>query len=393
MPQASENNATNALYGQFTLNETFAPIVEANVTVPMVATFPNAASGCTMPTAGWPVVIYQHGITRVRTDLFAYGETFASQCYAAVAIDLPLHGITESNITRNPFYAGDEERTFNIDVLTEDADGNIIAPEPDGKIDSSGSHYINLNHIATTRDNLHQTTSDLLELEKALATASINGNTSVKFDTSNIHLVAHSLGTIAATGYINKTKGLKTITLAMPGQGLAQLLNHSMRYGPIIEAGLAAQGIEKGTSAYEAFMLATQTITDDADPANYTISVGQHQKAPILAFEVVGDGITPPCSVADNSDNVIPNCVATAPLSGTEPYLASIQAQGLNMTDGSAGPKPISGNTVTRLSAGAHASPLYPDDVTRPIHAQIISFIASQGTITQVIDPSVIYQP
>ena len=395
MPQASAENPLPALTGQFDVNSsTFAPAVKAVVNVPLVATLPSSDSNCTMPAAGWPVVIYQHGITRVRTDLFVYGETFASypNCYAAVAIDLPLHGITESNTTRNPLYAGDEERTFNIDVVTEDENGNIIAEEPDGIIDSSGTHYINLSHIATTRDNLHQTTADLLELETALATASIDANPSLKFDTNNVHFLAHSLGTIAAAGYVNKTTGVNTITLAMPGQGLAQLLNNSMRYGPIIEEGLAAKGIIKGTAAYESFMVATQTITDDADPANYTVSIGTTQSAPILAFEVVGDGITPPCSVAANSDNVIPNCVATAPLSGTEPFLRSIGATNIDLIDGSAGFKPLSGNTAVRLTAGAHASPLYPDAVTKPIHAQIISFIASQGTGTYVIDPAIIYQ-
>ncbi len=393
MPQASHENPLPALTGQFDVNSTtFAPTVQATVNVPLVATLPSGDSGCTMPDTGWPVVIYQHGITRVRTDLFVYGETFASQCYASVAIDLPLHGITESNTTRNPFYMGDEERTFNIDLVTEDENGTIIAEEPDGIIDSSGTHYINLSHIATTRDNLHQTTADLLELETALATASIDANPSLKFDTNNVHFLAHSLGTIAASGYVNKTTGLNTITLAMPGQGLAQLLNNSMRYGPIIEAGLAAKGIIKGTAAYESFMVATQTITDDADPANYTVSIGSTQPAPILAFEVIGDGITPPCSVAANSDDVIPNCVATAPLSGTEPFLRSIGATNIDLVDGSAGYKPLSGNTAVRLTAGAHASPLYPDETTVPIHTQIISFIASQGAMTLVIDPAIIYQ-
>ena len=397
MPQATKEDPTNAFIGQFDVNKTtFSPKVQADINLPIVVTIPDSASGCPTPANNaWPVVIYQHGITRVRTDLFAYGETFAARCYAAVAIDLPLHGITESNTTINPFYMGKLERTFNIDAVTEDEHGNIIDTKPDGVIDSSGSHYINLTHIATTRDNLHQTTSDLLELESALSRVMDLNGTNIKFDTSNIHLVAHSLGTIASTGYINQTTALTTITLAMPGQGLAQLLNNSMRYGPIIEAGLAQKGIMRGTAAYESFMIATQTITDDADPANYTISVGKHQAAPILAFEVIGSDVpTVPCSgVAADSDNVIPNCVPTAPLSGTDPYLTSIQASDINMTDGTAGLKPIHGNTMTRLTKGAHASPLYPDEVTLPIHAQIISFISSKGAFTKVVDPSIVYQP
>jgi alpha-beta hydrolase superfamily lysophospholipase len=45
-------------------------------------------------------VIFQHGITRNRTDIFAIASTFAAAGFVTVAIDLPLHGLPSSN----PFY-------------------------------------------------------------------------------------------------------------------------------------------------------------------------------------------------------------------------------------------------------------------------------------------------
>ncbi len=386
MPQSTATDPRNVFGGNFSADLS----VQADVNLSVVASIPNACGA--QPEAGWPVIIYQHGITRVRTDMFAYADTFAAPplCHAVVAMDLPLHGITESNTTLNPFYSAGNERTFDIDVVTEDAENNIIGLVPDGKIDSSGTHYINLAHSSTTRDNLHQTTSDLLELENALENVTSQNAPGLEFDMTKMHFVAHSLGTIAATGYINNTETPKTITLLMPGQGIAELLNNSESYKGQIEAGLAQKGIIKGTAEYASFMLATQTIIDDADPANYAISLGQKQKGKLHTVEIVG---TPGTDYL--SDQTIPNSVATAPLSGTEPFLALIGAKDLNtsailadgitmVSDGN--------NTVARLLKGTHGSPLLPDEATVEIHTQTATFIGANAAAIQTTDATLIKQ-
>ena len=89
------------------------PVTTKQITIPVLASVPKS---CPMPEAGWPVVIFQHGITQNRTNLLAVAESFAKACYAAVAIDLPLHGITDPNSPlATPF-----ERTFNVDYVTQD---------------------------------------------------------------------------------------------------------------------------------------------------------------------------------------------------------------------------------------------------------------------------------
>lgn len=389
MPQGSASDPLPALNGQFSFTgASKLPNVEkADATIPVFATVPNAAAaaafGCSEPAAGWPVVIYQHGITRQRSDLLAYAETFAAKCFAAIAIDLPLHGISD---TSSPLYMAGLERTFDIDVLTEDDQGNTLAAEPDGIIDSSGASYVNLAHLSSTRDNMHHTTSDLLQLEAALGTAA-----GVAFDTANIHFVSHSLGNIAAIGYLNHTTALKTATLAMPGQGVIEVMNNSAVFGPAIEAGLAANGVIKGTAAYDSFMLASQTIIDDADPANYTIGIGE-KTLPILEFEAIGDG------TEGSGDQHIPSSIATAPLSGGDPFIRFTQALDINTSATVSTPDgdvfiPTTTKTVTRLTAGEHRSPLDPQysvEATTEIHTQMISFISSLGNAIIVTDPSII---
>ncbi|MEZ5583895.1 MAG: hypothetical protein R3F37_15170 [Candidatus Competibacteraceae bacterium] len=130
------------------------PIASQSLTIPVLATVPNASSGQSKPPGGWPVVIFQHGITQDRTNVLAVADTLASAGFAAIAIDLPLHGITD---TENPFYAGPLERTFNVDLVNNEAG----APEgPDGMIDGSGTHYISLTSSLTTRDNVRQGVTD-----------------------------------------------------------------------------------------------------------------------------------------------------------------------------------------------------------------------------------------
>jgi dienelactone hydrolase len=344
------------------------PAVQDTKVIPVLMTVPNISD---KPANGWPVVIFQHGITQNRTNLLTVADSLAAAGYAAIAIDLPLHGITD---TTSPLYQANQERTFDMDYVGQDASGSIISEGPDGVIDSSGRHYINLASLLTSRDNIRQSASDLLALRNALATLT---NT-IDVDESRVAFVGHSLGAIAAFGFLNNSV-LESVTLAMPGGGIAELLNNSSAFGSEIEAGLATKGVMKGTSAYSSFMLATQTILDDADPINYAMSVGATQN--IYAIEVVGNG------TEGTSDQVIPNSVATAPLAGTEPLLAYMQTTNLTTTT------TVKPNQVARFTVGNHSSILSPDVATAEMQSEMASFIGSAGTAVVVTDEALLYNP
>ena len=69
------------------------PNVERTETAPVLVVLPNSQSGHTMPAAGWPVVIFQHTISQNRGNLLAFVEALTDRGVAAVAMDLPLHGL------------------------------------------------------------------------------------------------------------------------------------------------------------------------------------------------------------------------------------------------------------------------------------------------------------
>ncbi|NOY63764.1 MAG: lipase [Gammaproteobacteria bacterium] len=362
------------------------PVATSTQTVPLLVSIPKVGS------APWPTVIYQHGITDNRTSLLALADSLAQAGFAVVAIDLPLHGLTgnETNGTE-AFYNAAAERTFNVDFL----DNATGAPGADGIIDASGAHFINLSSLLTNRDNVRQAVADLMSLTKALETMDYDGG-GADFDTANIRFVAHSLGAIVGGVFLALEPSVGAATLAMPGGGIAKVLDGSARFGPVIAAGLGANGITKGSAEYESFLASAQMALDSADPINYAAAMGANRGLHLI--EVVGGSGALP-------DQVIPNNVLNisgtvpSPTAGTDPL--AILA-GMSIVDTSTSATNL--QAWVRFSAGHHASPLSPDDaqgnpdaasaaVTTEMQTQIATFMATNGTTLTITDSSVIETP
>lgn len=343
------------------------PVATGNQTIPVLMTVPAGAA----PPAGWPVVIFQHGITRNRKVLLEVADALAGRGLVGIAIDLPLHGITDA---ADPLKVANE-RHFDVDQ----ADNATGAPIPDGQVDSSGRHFINLSSLLTSRDNIRQGAVDLMVLRDSLAavTAAASG---VELDETKVNFVGHSLGGIVGTVYLAFEPDVASATLANPGGGIARLLDGSATFGPQIAAGLAAQGINKGTPAFDVFMVVAQTAIDAADPANHAVAAKALH--PIHMIEVVGGNSSP-------SDQTIPNTVPGSPLSGTEPLAALMGLQGV-----SSGTSAVVGGIV-RFVAGSHSSfrdPAASPLVTAEMQMQTAVFAETNGANLTVIDTSVVLQ-
>ena len=344
------------------------PVAKSTQTIPVLMTVPNANSvgGGTVPDGGWPVVIFQHGITRNRTDVLAIADAFADAGFVAVAIDLPLHGVSDA---ANPFYMDGLERTFDLDL----ADNTTGAAGPDGVVDDSGSYYINLASLLTTRDNGRQGVADLLNLRRSLENFD-----SIPLDTSVVRFSGLSLGAMTGVVYLGVENNMTPASLVAPGGGVARLLDGSPTFGPAIQAGLAANGVESGSDSYNQFMGVFQWVVDSVDPvvlAERAATAGH----PIHMIEVVGvNGV--------GADDVVTNRVAGAPLSGTEPLIAMMGLPAITeTTQTSAG--------VVRFSEGVHGSLLDPAAslaATVEMQQQVVTFAASMGTVIPVNNPAVI---
>jgi len=341
----------------------------ANQRIPLLATLPNAGSGHSEPAAGWPVVIFQHGITLSRTVMFAVADSFAQAGFAVVAIDLPLHGVTD---TASPFYQGsgtpfgDNERHFNRDSV-----GATGVFAPDGQIDN-GWQILNVGNPLNARDHIRQAVADTIHLTRTIPALSFpDGDANPDLDGTRIHFVGTSLGSIISGVFLGLNTEVGTATLVSPGGPWTSILTdpQATDFGGPIRAALSAQGLPPGTIGFDNFVRDLQTLIDPVDPINYAVDAAANH--PLHVIEVLGD-------------SAVPN--------GPTDFIASLWGlPGVSASVTVAPPSTTSG--IVRFNAGGHSSffnPAINASVTTEMQRQTVLFAASQGSIIQITDGSVV---
>lgn len=308
------------------------PVKKHDQTIPMLISVPKTPK----PEGGWPVVIFQHGITGNRTNMLPIAPAFAQAGYVVVAIDLPLHGILPTDDAKALRITGVSERTFDADFTNND---NPDEAKPDGKVDPSGSYFINLKSPLTSRDNVRQGAADILVLAKSLGNLDLDGVAGGDIDTSKIRFTGISLGAIVGTVALgaDKDKVIGAASLSVGSGGIAKMLDASYAYGPRITKGLINKEkpentVLEGTDAYERFMRAAQTLTDSGDPINFAVNAKNNH--PILFTEVLGDLVVPNKAVKTTElpaeeQAFYDKVGATGYLSGTE---ALVRIMGLDQS-------------------------------------------------------------
>lgn len=387
---------------------------QSDETIPLQVTMPESAfeptygeganCGQIYAATGYPVVIYVHGITSDRTSVLALGHTLASQCVATVAIDLPLHGVAAYssatggsnplvnvlNVEKSqliPFadlYGNNtpHERHFNI-AGAGGAPAAMNFDTPTAR-DGSGAQFINLGYLANTRDNNRQAVMDLLNLNASLGALSDNLEDSigVGLNTNRVYVVGISLGgilgsifaTVNEASILNEQAAnlssnlnpIQGVVLSTAGTQVSQILVNSATFAPVINGGLAASGVNVGTSNYERFLYAAQSMLDSADPVNFMTTLSM-LGVPVLIQQV-------------NGDLVIPNSADSAPLAGTSAMASLLGADQLGL--GSRG----LGLGYVKMTAGDHVSLLRPTtaapQVTAELQTQVATFVLTSGTVT-----------
>src|SRR5690554_6287782 len=427
----------------------FADKVSDNV-IPVFATLPATSECGAKPSDGWPVAIYQHGITVDRTAGVLVGNALAQACVAMVAIDHTMHGVAPGNAT---------DLLFSVDTVSNQYDSSVPATaaaspfalarlatagsplDPNdlmgelqerhnnvGKnaaqanvemkfasagatadVGASGDLYINLQNFARTRDAMRQTVLDLMNLNATIGDMDVDADGNSDFDASKVYFVGHSLGAIIGTTFVavNNDPDVQAFNGNLPkiqgailgngGGGVVKLLENSPSIGgaKILPGLKAAAGLEQGSADIEKFFGVMQAMVDSADPINF--AGAEHMKTlPILSYEAVGGvGDAKPDLVVPN--NALNATVATAKsyLAGTDPLvkLLGITTQYNQSTDTSApqqNPDGIRANV--RVGTGDHStfSNANPQDTFAEIYGQIGSFIKSEGEAVQVTDNSVL---
>ncbi len=367
------------------------PVTNATLTVPLLATVPASAGPGSPPVIGGPIVIFAHGITRNRVDMLAIAESFAPIGATVIAMDHALHGIPYAEIdyaTITPEelaqilatepeaifrVPGVPERTFDVDLVNN---VTLQAP-PDGLIDPSGTHFINLPSPLTSRDNGRQSAADLIMLARSVASIDIAPpgfppDGVPDYGASTVHFVGQSLGSIIGTtflGTFGNDSNVATATLGVGGGVLVDLLLDSVTFGPRIEGGLIAAGLVPNTGVYNSFLRDFQNAADAFDPISFAAEAAAVH--PIHFIEVEADAVVP------NSAN---NRLAA------EMGVDEVTTPGAN---------DVAGNSASRVCfiAGDHGSQLDPSAslaATVEMQSQTVTFGATLGTIIPIADPTVV---
>jgi hypothetical protein len=364
------------------------PAVTTQLTVPMLIGIPRAPA--VKPASGWPVVIYQHGITEDRATLALIADATAAAGFIIVGIDLPLHGIMPSDplyalsptnpanaALPAPFRVG--EPTFNVDYVN-----NIsLAAGPDGVVDPSGQHFINLASTLTSRDNIRQAVANLIALTRAVPTLDLDGNpASDDIDETNIRFFGWSLGGIVGSAYAG-TPGaapIKAVALFAAGCGIMETLRQSPGYSPILNNGLAAAGIPTGSSIYYEFVHAAQAAVDSGDGCNYAANWAAK---PTLLQMIQGT----PGVATKPSDRAVPNSstLRLAELLGVP-----------TITTTTVNPAGVKG--LTRFTEGGHGTIALPasssglETLASYVEArtELASFLASGGLQISVANSAIL---
>lgn len=390
------------------------PAIQGTQTVPAFITIPDLATVNAIraqrgmaeleavPQGGWPVVIFQHGITGEKTNAAGIAGSLAAAGFATVAIDHPLHG----------------DRAF----------GAIDASSPAGV-----TAYMNLANLLGARDNIRQSIADLVGLRMSLNNfmaadgAQLNGQ--------DVHFVGHSLGAIAGVGFtalantplsnpqlepLSPMFEVQASSFGMPGGSIANFLlasgsfevpvksqllySASAEFAEVVNAQAEAAGVTPGgegfsellaqvytqfidgasdaqraqiNATFEQFAFAAQAVIDSADPVNYSAGVVATE-TPVHLIEAVGDA-------------TIPNAVAGKPLAGTEPLIGLMGLPSVSATVQSEDGNPVSG--AVRFSAGDHASLVSTEAsaaATTEMQTQIFSWFGSDMLMLPVTNEDVV---
>lgn len=262
--------------------------------VPKAMSFLYLAPAAAAPAGGYPLVIFQHGITSRKEAAVALAQSLTANGYAVLAIDLPFHGSLA--IPSQQLAQGDSAA-----VVT-------------AKTNGWGQTFMAIGAPLATRTNLQQGVFDLHRLELTVATGGFAVLGAAAPSATKRSFVGQSLGAIVGAGYLASNVSLPYTqasldaamkgVLSVPGGRLAYLIQASPSFGPTVDAGLLAQaGIAAGSPTYHAFFQATQSIVDPMDPATLTTPLAPGLPSRLSGRALIQEAVSTAFDASGNPTN------------------------------------------------------------------------------------------
>jgi dienelactone hydrolase len=222
----------------------------------------------TMPSAGWPLVLYQHGLNQARVDIHKIADQLAKEGFATIAFDTIYHG-PRSWCTMDAHCAA-SGATCTV-ATGKCSTGALKDSNNDGIPDASGVHFLNVANPFAIRDNIRQHVIDAAALLRAVVLGGASGITggTVKFNPAAVSLVGQSLGGILGTLVLATDSAPLRGVLNVPGSPLPQIILTGPNYKTMKDAVLKSFGVTEGTAGFLQLENTFHWILDPADPGNF----------------------------------------------------------------------------------------------------------------------------
>lgn len=228
------------------------------------------------------VIIFGHGIMTERRFVLAVGDALAQRGYAAIAIDFPMHGTRTHCLHGGPLSLINPttgeltsmEPCANGTTCAEDGrcvdalgNGNEVARWPIiGMPVASGAAFIEIEHIANTRDHFKQTLVDLGALTRSLKHGDWEAAIGYPIDPSWLGYAGQSLGGIIGASFVPLAPEIDVAVLNVPGADTVDLFSDSTFFGPHVDAFFTREEVELGSFEAERFMNVARWFMDAVDP-------------------------------------------------------------------------------------------------------------------------------
>jgi pimeloyl-ACP methyl ester carboxylesterase len=237
-----------------------------------------------------PVVIFGHAIMTERRFVMAIGDALAAKGFAAVSIDFPYHGTrtrciaggpisvvnpTTGELTSLPPCASGTTCNELGKCVDANGQGNQLSQWPLLNYPiASGAAFLEIEHIANTKDHFDQAMVDLGAIERSLRTGDWSGALGRPVDKTKIYYAGQSLGGILGATYLSGAPDVRRAVLNVPGADLVDMFSASTWFGPQVSAFFTRERIDRDSYEAERFLDVARWIVDAVDPQNLGESIG-----------------------------------------------------------------------------------------------------------------------
>jgi dienelactone hydrolase len=254
----------------------------------------NVRFTMTMPkstsTGPVPVVIFGHGLVTERRFVLAVGDALAAKGYAAISIDFPYHGSRTYCAKGGPISVVDPSdgslaslepceagTTCNDEGRCVDAQGNgnhlAMFPVISMPI-ASGAMFLEIEHIANSKDHFQQALVDLGALDRALRLGNWQQHIGRPIDTTRIYYAGQSLGGIMGAVFLGTNPDIKRAVLNVPGANLVPMFDDSQFFSAQLDAFFTRQKVSRESFEGRRFITVAKWFMDKVDPQHYGEIIG-----------------------------------------------------------------------------------------------------------------------